>query len=260
MQQIESTKSSVIVKAKNKIGLLEKLSFAWTIISVLFSTGFMIFAVATRWGNSKYIYILLGIICAYIFVFVLIIALRNVFAKKKFEVQNFNDKEENSVAQTSGDSNPQQNESILQQVSKNSELQSLQKEGSNQNNNTEKKIDNKRLRQTKKLLNDYKSGLSILKALTNLLYIIMTITVMFSAASMRGVNGIAAWVTIIISLVLAILTLSFKISTIVLKKMLPSIARKGMYTVYEVIDGKVKERARTNKFIANLTKKYKEKK
>lgn len=234
MKQVDSTMATVAVKAKSKISIMEKLSFVWTILSVLFSTAFMIFAIAKQWGNSKYLFVLLGIICAYIVVFVVIISIRNALAKRKGELQKH------------------EQESI--------ESKNLTETTTTVKVDTEPKIEKsarkKGLKRTKVLLKDYKSGLGLLKALMNLLYIVMTITVMVGAASMRGENNIVAWISISISLVLALLTLSFKIATLVLKKMLPRIARKGVYTLYEVVNGKVQEKKRTNKIVAKLTQKY----
>ncbi|MDD4839904.1 MAG: hypothetical protein PHE93_04450 [Clostridia bacterium] len=221
MQKVSETKSNTIVSTRQKISILEKLSFAWTILSVLFSTGFVIFAILTQWGATQYSYILLGIICLYIVVFASIIAIRAARGKKK------------------------QNLLMLEAQSENEGKASalLQKENS------------KRLKRTKKMLKDYKSGINILKAMTNFLFIVMTIILMCSAVSMRGTNSLIAWASVSVSLLLSLLSLTFKIATFAVKKTLPYIAKKGTYSLYEVIDGKVKEKTRTNKMIQKFKNK-----
>ncbi len=110
----------------------------------------------------------------------------------------------------------------------------------------------------KRSVADFKSGLSIIKSLLNLLYVVMTITVMVGAASMIDVHAVFAWIVIVISLVFSVLKLSFGIALLVFKRIiLPKMAKKGSYTLYSVVGGKVTESKRINGLLKKLSAKFK---
>ncbi len=70
-QSQQSAESQIEVHRKRSI--LQKLSILWTIVSVLFSIGFMFFGLFSKWGNTKYFFVLLSIVCAYIVIFIVFI-------------------------------------------------------------------------------------------------------------------------------------------------------------------------------------------
>lgn len=217
-----AAQSTVTVKQKTTI--LQKLSLAWTILSVLFSIGFMVFGIVSKWGDTRIIIVLIAIIAAYILIFSLFIFLSFKHDKKML------------LLKSSGDINSIDNK----------EKERLEKQYAKNNKKVVRRMA------------DLKSGLSILKAVMNILYIVMTMAVMASAWGMRDIHSVFAWIVIALSLLLAALSLVFKLATLILKKVvLPRIAKKGTYTVYHVIDGKIQEKKKLNNVLKKLTDKYK---
>ncbi len=62
-------KKTAMQELKDKIAVFQKLSLAWTIISLLFSTAFLIYSVFAKFGNPIYRYVSLGALGIYVLIF-----------------------------------------------------------------------------------------------------------------------------------------------------------------------------------------------
>ena len=78
-----SPKKTAMQELKDKIALLQKFSLAWTIISMIISTGFLIYSVFGKFGEPTYRYVAFGILGAYILVFIALLIFASEGKKKK---------------------------------------------------------------------------------------------------------------------------------------------------------------------------------
>lgn len=239
------TKTTVTATTKQKIKFLEKLSMFWTVVSVIFSAGFTVFALFSKWGRSAYSYILIAVLAAYFLIFIVFIVLSARHDKKKLE---FSDEPTEGAELNENDAGG------AVTVKKNAEAPCPS------NAKPLTAFERKVRKNTKKRIKALKSGLAILKGVSNVLYIIMTITVMAGAVSMNDAHSVFSWIVVSVSLLLAVGWLVFKTTLIILKSLIPKIVRKNTYAVYSVINGKVQEHERLNKFIKKVSDKYRKEK
>ena len=78
-----SPKKTAMQELKDKIALLQKFSLAWTIISMIISTGFLIYSVFGKFGEPTYRYVAFGILGAYILIFIALLIFASEGKKKK---------------------------------------------------------------------------------------------------------------------------------------------------------------------------------
>ena len=78
-----SPKKTAMQELKDKIALLQKFSLAWTIISMIISTGFLIYSVFGKFGEPTYRYVAFGILGVYILIFVALLIFASEGKKKK---------------------------------------------------------------------------------------------------------------------------------------------------------------------------------
>lgn len=78
-----SPKKTAMQELKDKIALLQKFSLAWTVISMIISTGFLIYSVFGKFGEPTYRYVAFGILGAYILIFIALLIFASEGKKKK---------------------------------------------------------------------------------------------------------------------------------------------------------------------------------
>jgi len=244
---MSQTKTTVTAVTKEKTKLLEKLSMLWTVVSVLFSAGFTVFGLFSKWGKSTYWYVMFAVLAAYFVIFILFIILSARRDKKKFEFP---------LSQPPQNSADSENEKAGLSNGAESEIQTQAADAQRAGLTGFSKFPKKRKKKTRKRIKALKSGLAILKGISNILYIVMTITIMAGAASMNDAHSVFSWIVISVALLLAVLWLSFKITLLVIKTVLPRLVRKNTYAVYNVINGKVQESERLNRIIKKFSDKH----
>ncbi len=169
-------KKTAMQELKDKIAVFQKLSLAWTIISLLFSTAFLIYSVFAKFGNPIYRYVSLGALGIYVLIF-LSLFIFAVEGKKK-----------------------------------------------------------KRM-----LLKTYKTGISVFKAILNVIHTVLTISVVLSSVSGSEINKVVSLLVAILTILFAALTIVFKLVTLILTNVIPKLAKLGAQIAKEAIDEKIKE-------------------
>ncbi|MGN1097154.1 MAG: hypothetical protein ACI4QU_04895 [Christensenellales bacterium] len=169
-------KKTAMQELKDKIAVFQKLSLAWTIISLLFSTAFLVYSVFTKFGNPIYRYVSLGALGIYVLIF-LSLFIFAVEGKKK-----------------------------------------------------------KRM-----LLKTYKTGISVFKAILNVIHTVLTISVVLSSVSGSEINKVVSLLVAILTILFAALTIVFKLVTLILTNVIPKLAKLGAQIAKEAIDEKIKE-------------------
>lgn len=176
-------KKTALQEMKDKIAVFQKLSLAWTIISLLFSTAYLIYSVFTKFGNPVYRYVSFGALGIYALIFLSLLIFAVEGKKKK-----------------------------------------------------------------RMLLKTYKTGISIFRAILNIVHTVLTVSVVLSSISGSEVNKVVSLLVAIFTIVFAALTIVFKLVTLILTNVIPKLAKLGAQIAKEAIDEKIKE----SKMLTNI--------
>lgn len=171
-----SPKKTAMQELKDKIAVFKKLSLAWTIISLVFSTAFLIYSIFSKFGNPVYRYVSIAALGAYVLIFVVLFVFAVLGKKKK-----------------------------------------------------------------RMLLKTYKTGISVFKAILNVIHTVLTIGVILSSVSGSEISRTISLLVCIFTIIFAVLTVVFKLVTLILTNVIPKLAKLGAQIAKEAVDEKIKE-------------------
>lgn len=169
-------KKTAMQELKDKIAVFKKLSLAWTIISLVFSTAFLIYSIFSKFGNPVYRYVSIAALGAYVLIFVVLFVFAVLGKKKK-----------------------------------------------------------------RMLLKTYKTGISVFKAILNVIHTVLTIGVILSSVSGSEISRTISLLVCIFTIIFAVLTVVFKLVTLILTNVIPKLAKLGAQIAKEAVDEKIKE-------------------
>ncbi len=171
-----SPKKTAMQELKDKIAVFKKLSLAWTVISLVFSTAFLVYSIFSKFGNPVYRYVSIAALGAYVLIFVVLFVFAVLGKKKK-----------------------------------------------------------------RMLLKTYKTGISVFKAILNVIHTVLTIGVILSSISGSEISRTISLLVCIFTIVFAVLTVVFKLVTLILTNVIPKLAKLGAQIAKEAVDEKIKE-------------------
>lgn len=169
-------KKTAMQELKDKIAVFKKLSLAWTIISLVFSTAFLVYSIFSKFGNPVYRYVSIAALGAYVLIFVVLFVFAVLGKKKK-----------------------------------------------------------------RMLLKTYKTGISVFKAILNVIHTVLTIGVILSSVSGSEISRTISLLVCIFTIIFAVLTVVFKLVTLILTNVIPKLAKLGAQIAKEAVDEKIKE-------------------